>query len=181
MIAVVWALAPATAHAATANYVAFYGDSSDFISQGQARLFTPASVHMHLEANGGGEVTAYVNDQANSESWNFTVSAPRGQSLTPGLYDNATRSPFREGSHPGLDVSGDGRGCNTLEGRFEVKDIAFKPDGQPERLWVVFEQHCDRTNAAAFGEVRMGVPVPDAAPVIAPSVVRWPSGNCPAG
>ncbi len=50
--------------------------------------------------------------------WFLHLAAPAGQELLPGVYEGATRWPFQDPSTPGLDFSGDGRGCNTLTGRF---------------------------------------------------------------
>lgn len=68
--------------------------------------------------------------------------------------------PFQASGHPGIDVSGDGRGCNEIEGRFDVRDIAKNAAGEITRLWVLYEQHCEGDPAALFGEVMVNVPLP---------------------
>jgi hypothetical protein len=58
--------------------------------------------------------------------WRFYLKAPEGEILAPGLYAPATRATV---AGSGLDLSGDGRGCNRLSGRFVVLDIAYREDG----------------------------------------------------
>jgi hypothetical protein len=94
--------------------------------------------------------------------------------LAPGVYDKAQRAPFREEGRPGIDISGDGRGCNEVSGRFEVRSLVVSPGGRLERLWIVYEHHCEGGTAGRFGEVRLGEPGPDGPVGVAPSIVRWP-------
>ncbi len=44
--------------------------------------------------------------------------------------------------HPGLDVSGDGRGCNTLCGSFQIHELEVNGT-QLERLAATLEQNCE--------------------------------------
>src|SRR5439155_1363081 len=54
------------------------------------------------------------------EFWSTDFAAPDGATLVPGTYEGAVRFPFQGPGQPGLDISGDGRGSNTLTGRFTV-------------------------------------------------------------
>jgi hypothetical protein len=51
-----------------------------------------------------------------------------GTPLAVGTYTGAERESFEDPNHPGLSVSGDGAGCNTLTGQFEVLSITVAPD-----------------------------------------------------
>ncbi len=82
--------------------------------------------------------------------WDTDFAAPGGAILTPGVYENATRLPFQAPSVPGLDVSGDGRGCNTLAGRFVVLDATYDASGNPLSFAAEFEQHCEGSQAPAL-------------------------------
>lgn len=62
--------------------------------------------------------------------------------LTPGVYNMAERYPFQSPDHPGLSISGDGRGCNTLTGRFQVHAYDRSATAVTRAL-VTFEQHCE--------------------------------------
>lgn len=96
-----------------------------------------------------------------------------GQSLKVGVYDRAERASFRSAGRPGLDIGGDGRGCNTVAGSFEVRDIGFASSGAVSRLHLLYEQHCEGGPAALFGEVRYREPVV-AGPAPESSSVTWP-------
>ncbi|MDP8908228.1 MAG: hypothetical protein M3N47_03755, partial [Chloroflexota bacterium] len=170
---VLFALFTANAHAASATSVVMLSDPGDWVGAGDPRLFHPG--------NGAIDVTgsaSYLTVQASGgsigDSFSLTFAAPPGQTLAPGVYERAQRAPFREAGRPGIDISGDGRGCNTIAGRFEVKEIATAAGGAIERLWIVYEQHCEGGVAALFGEVRIAITVPDGPTDPAPSVLRLP-------
>ena len=78
-----------------------------------------------------------------SLSWNFSFSAETlGLPLVPGVYETAERWPFQTDYRPGLDVGGQGRGCNTLNGRFQVHE--YERDGtSPAGVTITFEQYCE--------------------------------------
>jgi hypothetical protein len=71
-----------------------------------------------------------------------------------GEFDGAQRTAFRSPTRPGIDVFGDGRGCNTDTGRFLVSDFALNADGTIARLAVDFEQHCEGAAPALYGSFR---------------------------
>ena len=54
-------------------------------------------------------------------------AAPNNQTVTVGTYRGATRFPFPAPTEPGLDVSFDGFGCNTLTGSFTVLEAVYAP------------------------------------------------------
>ena len=65
-----------------------------------------------------------------------------GTALTPGVYEMAQRASFAQPGHPGIDIGGDGRGCNTITGRFQVKDYTRDATGVVSAT-ISFEQHCE--------------------------------------
>jgi hypothetical protein len=71
-------------------------------------------------------------------------------SLTPGVYEMAQREPFAQPGHPGLEVTGDGRGCNTISGRFQIHDHTRDATGVVSAT-VSFEQHCEGGTAVLNG------------------------------
>ena len=77
-----------------------------------------------------------------------------------GVYENAARFPFQDPSQPGLSVSGDGRGCNTLTGRFEVNQVVYGANNEIDAFWATFEQHCEGAAPALRGEIRFNADVP---------------------
>lgn len=94
-----------------------------------------------------------------STRWNLSFAAPQDQQLQPGPYEGATRHPFQSPTGPGLSISGDGRGCNTLTGRFDVLEAVYTVAGEIERFAADFEQHCEGAAPALFGSVRYNATV----------------------
>ena len=80
--------------------------------------------------------------------------------LIPGPYEGATRYPFQSPTKPGLDVSGNSRGCNTLSGRFDVLQVELGPQNEVLSFAVDFEQHCEGATPALFGSVRFNAADP---------------------
>jgi len=168
------ALAPA-AHAASATSVVMLSDSGDYIGGGVPRLYHPRNAQISVSGS-----TAYLDVSISGgnlgDYFDLEFAAPPGRIRTPGTYVGAQRAPFREAGRPGIDISADGRGCDTIEGLFEVKALDVAADGTLQRLWIVYEQHCEGGESALFGEVRIGVPAPDGE-LVAPGLVRWPAAD----
>jgi hypothetical protein len=86
--------------------------------------------------------------------WTLDFAAVGNAQLEVGLYEGATRFPFQAANEPGLSVSGDGRGCNTLTGRFEVIEVTYGLTGEVESFAADFEQHCEGLPPALIGSIR---------------------------
>ena len=61
--------------------------------------------------------------------WTVSFSAANSVPLVPGIYEGALRFAF-SASRVGLDLSGDGRGCNQLTGRFVILEAESAPERQ---------------------------------------------------
>src|SRR4051812_43610577 len=142
-------VAPATARAGTAT---MSSERGDYIGGGVQRTY---------DTRAGDRVTATASDAAlgvsvsggpYGDSYGMTFEAPDGAILQPGVYVGAQRAPFHEAGRPGIEISGDGRGCNEISGSFEVRELTRNPDGTVQRAWVLYEQHCEGGTAALFGE-----------------------------
>jgi len=92
-----------------------------------------------------------------------------GIPIQQGFYDDAERADFASPGHPGLDVSFQNRGCNTVTGSFIVLDVVFSDaaataTGSPiESFSASFEQHCEGAAPALLGTFSynaFGVPEP---------------------
>src|SRR4051812_3730865 len=175
--------APAGARAAGADAVTMFSDQGDYIGGGTHRLYTPLTSTISVSGSTG-YITVSVSGGPHGDAFTLDFAAPPGQTLAPGVYDRAQRAPFRESGRPGIDISGDGRGCNEDTGRFEVRDFRVSASGTLEGLWIVYEQHCEGGVAALFGEVRLGAQAAGLG-ANAPALVRWPlheaGGNGTAG
>lgn len=129
-------------------------EAGDYIGQGVGRtLTTEDGVFTPTRNFANGVSISFYGTQLGS-FWLLNFAAPEGAELGVGIYEGARRFPFQPAASPGLDVIGEGRGCNTLTGRFEVLEASFGTDGSVERFAADFEQHCEGASAALFGSVR---------------------------
>ena len=92
--------------------------------------------------------------------WGLTIVAPDLMPVFPGNFPYATRWPFQAASVAGLSFSGNGGGCNTSSGNFQVLELAYDPEGGVSKIAVDFEQHCEFGSAALFGQLRLNSAVP---------------------
>ncbi len=135
----------------TGSAFAFASEPGDYIGAGQTRLFTPDESTFTSSFNG----TTFAGSITPPGSWwSVEIAAPPGQSLTAGTYENAVRWPFNGPGQPGLSVTGEGRGCNTVTGRFVVARV--EQTGDSLAFEAAFEQHCEGGTAALFGQIRIG-------------------------
>jgi hypothetical protein len=91
--------------------------------------------------------------ESSPADWAIAFSSQQlGQPLAVGRYDNAMRHPFESAGHPGLDISGNGRGCNMETGWFEIESISGGPANTGfTELTATFEQHCEGGTPALRG------------------------------
>jgi hypothetical protein len=151
-------LCTSEARAATTSLL-ITGDQGDYISGGQLLFFTPADGPFVARKNFGNGVSISFNTPTFDHFWHLDFAAANNQFLTPGVYTNAARFPFSTGQN-GLSVFGDGRGCNTSIGSFEIKEIAYGGGDTILSFRATFEQHCEGFAPAARGEVRYNATVP---------------------
>lgn len=150
---------PASAQPVATGSLAFSGDEGDYISGGRSYSYSTESkdkltvfsdeTHKHVSVSISGVDGAW---------WSLDLAAPTGESLAPGTYEGALRYPFQEAA-PGLSLSGDGRGCNTLTGSFTVQKAVFGPHGYVQDFDATYEQHCEGGSAALRGSVHIANPV----------------------
>jgi len=132
--------------------ISFRSEPGDYIGQGKSWDVTNADGHITATV-AKNSVTINFHGDA---SWNLDFVAPEGKRIETGDYTGATRAPFNSPTKPGLSVSGDGRGCNTLTGRFHVRQIAYAKSGDGiEQFAADFEQHCEGQKPALSGSVEV--------------------------
>lgn len=132
-----------------ATFVFLDSQPGDYIGGGREYLFTPEDGGPITASSNGG---TFISFRAGGFRYEFESSS--GDVLEVGAYEEATRYPFNALSEPGLSVSGNGRGCNRLTGRFDILEAEFGPQGSVEHFAVDFEQHCEGGSAALFGLIR---------------------------
>jgi hypothetical protein len=110
---------PAGAQAVESGSLDFSGDPGDYITGGLAYSYSVEGGDLLTVASGNGSIVNVSLSGANGDWWYLSFDAPLDEVLAPGTYSEATRYPFN-GAGPGLSLSGNGRGCNTLTGSFTV-------------------------------------------------------------
>jgi hypothetical protein len=137
------------------TFVTMNSQPGDFIGQGQSYDFTPANSTITASTIRDGVIASgvQVTVTAPGQSWTLSFAAPSPGWLVPGTYTGATRWPFQAPGTPGLDVSGDGRGANTVAGQFTVTQAVYDSSGNVVSFAVSFTQYGDGSSAALTGQV----------------------------
>jgi hypothetical protein len=143
------------------TFLYMYSEPGDYIGQGVEQLYTSEDSRFTATmVPGGGSFNASVIQGNYDHWWYVDMAAPSGQPLVVGSYTGAERASFRSPDAPGLDVTGDGRGCNTLTGQFDVTEVSFASTGELLTFDATFEQHCEGFEPALFGRIRIENPPP---------------------
>lgn len=164
-----------SAHAQWARFT-FTSDPGDWVGGGQSLdiLYTPENtVFFSAQAMkwGDGPGPNFVRFSMMREPVStYFLSADFGTNMLgipmqPGVYENAQRASFADPGHPGLDVSFEHRGSNTVMGRFVVQEAVFTQigatDWRVDRFRVDFEQHSEGGTPAMHGTlIYSAVPEP---------------------
>jgi hypothetical protein len=137
--------------------LSFRSGNGESIGQGATVSFAAPEAAFTSSVTSTGIVRVAVVE--GDERWSVGLAAAPGQALVPGTYSGAERASFRSAGHPGLDVSGNGRGCNTLTGSFTVAQISFDASGALATLDATWSQNCEGGPLALTGRVRVGAVV----------------------
>lgn len=132
---------------ATGNYVYLESQPGDYVGQGQSYLYTDAEARFTTNRN------AMIIGISGPADWSGEFFLP--DSLTriqEGLYQQLQRYPFNNAIKGGLDWSGEGRGCNTLNGWISV-DKAVYEGNSLKSVDFRFAQHCEGMAPALLGAV----------------------------
>ncbi len=136
----------------TGNFVYLNSEPGDYIGQGQVYTYTSQNATINLAPNGG-----RLSVGINGWQWNGDFQAMNTLSqLQPGYYPDLKRYPFHNPAKGGLNWSGEGRGCNTLEGWFVIDRVVYT-NGSLTSLDLRFEQRCGGGSAALHGVVHWNV------------------------
>ena len=147
-----WRPAPKAVPSATGiNYVRTESMRSDEIGAGLSTTYTQATAgistsivgnQLHIEVRG-------------DEYWDMDFQGIAGHDrLEPGYYADVKRYPFHNPARGGMNVGSDGRGCNKLQGGFVIDSINYTAQGALSAVQLRFEQHCENSPGALWGEVR---------------------------
>jgi VCBS repeat-containing protein len=140
---------------APATRLRMVSDPGEFIGQGQTYDYTPAAASFWASPNFANGVSLEVDPPDIATWWNLDFAAANQALLAPGVYLDAMRFAFPDPGHPGLDVSGSGRGSNTLTGQFTVHDVVRNADqSQILSFAASFEQHSEGKPPALRGFIQ---------------------------
>jgi len=138
-----------------ATFIQFNSQPGDYIGGGVTQTLIPLDGYITASGSGNG-----VSINFNGDTWwNLDFAAREGETLVPGSYEGATRFPFNSPTEPGLSVSGDGRGCNQLTGKFDVLTLVYGASGDVERFDADFEQSCEGFMPPLYGRIRYNASV----------------------
>jgi Septum formation len=148
----------------------FNSQPGDYIGQGKPLTVADFTVRKYA--------TDGIQLWSPGTGWNISINF-KDQKPTVGMYQT------RRSDGPVLmDIGGDGRGCNTSNGTLWIDDLSIGPDGDPDRIAIRVEQHCEGKAAAFFGSVvsvgATAQPIqPPAAPPVAPPIPTIPGDAAP--
>lgn len=133
-------------------------DPGDYIGQGKNYVYKDADTTFKYSTNFAQGITISITNS--NTWWTLDLAAPGKAQIQPGVYEQAARFPFQPVDKPGLSLSGNGRGCNTLTGKFKVSEVSYAPDGTLTSLNATFEQHCEGNAAALYGAINYNLVPP---------------------
>jgi hypothetical protein len=132
----------------------FYdGYLGNFVGQGRLARFTPANAT--IEA-GSDRNQINIRVSAAGGEWSAEMAAPSGTPLRPGVYAFGPPSRFGPTDEAVMSFGGEGRGCQTTGGQFEVHEVNISPAGRVFRFRATFDYRC-ASNQAGETSVRGGV------------------------
>lgn len=154
-------LATGAALATPISFLEMHSQTGDYIGQGRDYYFDGSKGAFAAQQDYFGNPTylnravqvSYQEPGIGGQWWYLDFSSARlGRDLAPGDY-TAQRFPFEVAGFAGLDVSGDGRGSNSLTGTFSILDLEFGQNGSVTRFAAEFEQHSEGRVPALIGRV----------------------------
>ena len=129
------------------------GDRGEFISAGSTFTFSSPTAKVSLTQDGPGNLS--FRFEKGETEFDASFSTPSGGRFEVKQYPSAQRWTMADAGHPGLEVSGDGRGCGDIAGSFIVSDVAYDADGSPSRFSATFRQLCDDAKVPAQGSIEV--------------------------
>lgn len=154
-----WKVSP-SAEMAAGNYLYLEGGYGNYISAGRTFAYNQSNATFRVRADGSHLVVGVSGDQ----SWDGDFQGMQGMpQLTVGYYANLMRYPFHNPVLGGLQWSGEGRGCNRLDGWFVVDNVSYS-GATLTAIDLRFEQRCDNETTPLRGQLHWRADDTTAAP-----------------
>jgi hypothetical protein len=115
-------------------------DDKTWLGPERKVAYSASAIEFGSRESGPAGVTAVSVRVHLGHAWHLRMSAPKGTRLEAGEYTHAQSR--NDVNHPGLDVSGAGRGCSGSSGSFTVHEIEYGPHDYVERFWASFDFSC---------------------------------------
>lgn len=147
-----------SASSSALTQIDFISDPGDYIGGGQAFTLTLGDGAITTLSGNPVRIVFGGIGPSPKTNWDFNLAGPNGALLVPGNYQSVDR--FQSAKRPALDVFGDGRGCNTVTGKFTVYEAVFDATGNLLAFAADAEQHCEGASAALHLRIRFNSNVP---------------------
>jgi hypothetical protein len=151
-------LAGSTGSGTSAVHIDGFVDPVD--GAGGYYVFTSANANIRFN---GSDNRISVGLYAANGPWFVVITPPTGTALTPGTYGTqraATATDF------GLDVNGQGRGCNQSSGTVTIRQLQLASgDHSMTHLDAVFSEQCTGQTSTLRGEVEFESTAPASPPI----------------
>ena len=152
--AVVWLLGAGCVEAARLTSLQMESDPGDFVSDGRTYFYDTNDGTFTVRRNELAGISISFLAPGLTDFWYLDFAGGLNIPLTTGVYKGATRFLQVPGDTATLDVSGNGRGCNELDGEFEVLEVGYDQSGGVTAFRARFTQHCEHALVALRGEIR---------------------------
>jgi hypothetical protein len=128
---------------ASGNYLYLESRFGDYIGGARTYVYTQANAIFRLNT-----ISNYLRvDMTGDEEWTGEFKGLLSMSqLAPGYYAGLRAYPFNNPVFGGMNWSGEGRGCSTLDGWFVIDSISFS-GGVLSAIDLRFEQYCGGTGS----------------------------------
>jgi hypothetical protein len=129
------------------------GEPGEYISYGKTQVFSTPSFRVTVTQSGPGNIR--MRFERGETEFDASFSTASGERFAARAYPAAQRSGMADPGHPGLEISGDGRGCGDIAGSFQVSEVAYDQDGTISKFVSTFMQLCDTAKVPAQGTIEL--------------------------
>lgn len=136
------------------NYLYVHGPTGEFVGGGVNRLFKEPEAAFTFFPNQGEPLHLRIYPENGGLWWLLNFGPPYNASrLAPGLYPSVTRAVVGNPAFGRMDISGESRSCNMLDGWFAVDAITYEGN-DITALDLRFEQYCEFEGPPLRGQLR---------------------------